>query len=219
MKKIVLTLCLLPIVSMAQQPMNNQVDSVSYLIGTSFGQNIIENMPEINKDLLLEGISNRLNDQYERITDEYELIITKYFQEKQNIESEKLKDEGTRFMDSVSKNVANIKRTESGLLYEEIKKAKGKKPIETDMVRVHYRGTTPSGEVFDSSYDRDEPIDFTLNQVIKGWTEGVQLMSIGSKYRFYIPQELAYGEMAPPGSIIKPFMPLIFEVELLDIIK
>lgn len=219
MKKIIATFLMMPFMSMAQNQMNNQIDSVSYLIGTSFGQNLLENIPEINLELLLEGISDKILEKEERIIDEYELIITKYFQEKQNLESAGLKAEGIRFMDSIAMNNEQINKTESGLLYEVLKKSKGKKPIETDMVRVHYRGTTPSGEVFDSSYDRGEPIDFTLNQVIKGWTEGLQLMSVGSKYKFYIPQDLAYGEMAPPGSIIKPFMPLVFEVELIDIIK
>ena len=83
---------------------------------------------------------------------------------------------------------------------------------------VHYHGTTPEGDVFDSSVDRDMPSEFKLNQVIRGWTEGLQLMSVGSKYRFYIPQELAYGASGKSGTVIKPFMPLVFEVELLAIL-
>ena len=83
---------------------------------------------------------------------------------------------------------------------------------------MHYHGTTPDGDVFDSSVDRNQPSEFGLNQVIRGWTEGLQLMSEGSKYRFYIPQELAYGANGKPGSIIKPFMPLVFDVELLEIL-
>lgn len=105
--------------------------------------------------------------------------------------------------------------TESGLQYEVLKMGKGKKPSETDRVKVHYHGTLIDGTVFDSSVERGEPIVFGLNQVIKGWTEGVQLMPVGSKFRFYIPQELGYGSRAA-GSI-PPYSTLIFEVELLGI--
>jgi FKBP-type peptidyl-prolyl cis-trans isomerase len=94
---------------------------------------------------------------------------------------------------------------------------KGKKPAATDKVKVHYHGTLIDGKVFDSSVERGEPIVFGLNQVIKGWTEGVQLMPLGSKFRFYIPQELGYGAQA--AGDIPPYSTLIFEVELIDIIK
>lgn len=107
--------------------------------------------------------------------------------------------------------------TESGLQYEVIKMGKGRKPSAEDRVKVHYHGTLTDGTVFDSSVDRGEPITFALNQVIKGWTEGVQLMPVGSKFRFYIPQELGYGAQAA-GSI-PPYSVLIFDVELLDIEK
>lgn len=107
--------------------------------------------------------------------------------------------------------------TESGLQYEVIKMGKGPKPSATDRVRVHYHGTLIDGTVFDSSVERGEPITFGLNQVIAGWTEGVQLMPVGSKFRFYIPQELGYG--AREAGSIPPYSTLIFEVELLDIEK
>ena len=199
--------------------MYNQVDSISYLIGASFAKNLSESMPEVNIDLLLEGLKDKLSSNQTRLEDEFDLQITKYFQDKQFKQSEVFRIDGEKFLDSIEKNNSNIYKTKSGLMYEVLKSTKGMNPTETDMVRVHYKGSPPSGEVFDSSYDRGAPVDFTLNQVIKGWTEGVQLMTIGSKYRFYIPQELAYGEMAPPGSSIKPFMPLVFEVELIDIIE
>lgn len=107
--------------------------------------------------------------------------------------------------------------TASGLQYEVIKMGKGQKPVATDKVKVHYHGTLIDGTVFDSSVDRGEPIVFGLNQVIKGWTEGVQLMPVGSKFRFYIPQELGYG--AQQAGSIPPYSTLIFEVELLGIEK
>jgi FKBP-type peptidyl-prolyl cis-trans isomerase FklB len=93
----------------------------------------------------------------------------------------------------------------------------GDKPTPQSKVKVHYHGTLTDGTVFDSSVDRGEPTEFGVGQVIKGWTEGLQLMSVGSKFKFFIPQELAYGANPRPGGVIKPFMPLIFEVELLEI--
>ena len=125
--------------------------------------------------------------------------------------------EGLEFMKQ-NKKRPEVKSTPSGLQYEVIKEGSGLKPGPTANVKVHYHGTTPSGDVFDSSVDRGEPATFRLNQVIKGWTEGLQLMLSGAKYKFFIPQELAYGANPQPGSIIKPFMPLVFEVELLEII-
>ncbi len=110
-----------------------------------------------------------------------------------------------------------VKTTESGLQYEVIKMGKGKKPQVTDVVSVHYTGTLIDGTVFDSSIERGKPTEFGLNQVIAGWTEGLQLMPVGSKFRFYIPQELAYGEQQKPG--IPPYSVLIFDVELLSIVK
>jgi FKBP-type peptidyl-prolyl cis-trans isomerase len=106
--------------------------------------------------------------------------------------------------------------TPSGLQYKVLVPAEGKKPQAQDTVKVHYTGTLLDGTKFDSSVDRGEPIEFPLNQVIKGWTEGVQLMAVGSKYQFFIPYNLGYGEQGA-GGVIPPFATLIFEVELLDI--
>lgn len=123
---------------------------------------------------------------------------------------------GESFLEA-NKAVAGVQVTESGLQYKVEKMGKGKKPSATDKVKVHYHGTLIDGTVFDSSVERGEPIVFALNQVIPGWTEGVQLMPVGSKFTFYIPQELAYGDRET-GSI-KPYSALIFEVELLGIEK
>ncbi len=126
------------------------------------------------------------------------------------------KQEGEEFL-AANATKDGIIVTESGLQYEVIKMGKGPKPSATDRVRVHYHGTLIDGTVFDSSVERGEPITFGLNQVIAGWTEGVQLMPVGSKFRFYIPQELGYG--AREAGSIPPYSTLIFEVELLDIEK
>ena len=126
------------------------------------------------------------------------------------------KERGEKFLEE-NKLREGVITTESGLQYEVLKMGKGKKPSATDKVKVHYHGTLIDGTVFDSSVDRGEPITFGLNQVIRGWTEGVQLMPVGSKFKFYIPQELGYGERA--AGEIPPYSTLIFEVELLDIEK
>lgn len=126
------------------------------------------------------------------------------------------KKQGEDFL-AENKKRTSVITTASGLQYEVLNETQGPKPTPTTKVQVHYHGTTPNGDVFDSSIDRNQPAEFGLNQVIKGWTEGLQLMSEGSKYRFYIPQQLAYGAN-PNGDVIKPFMPLVFDVELLAIL-
>ena len=130
---------------------------------------------------------------------------------------EKALKEQAKFLGENKKN-SKIKETESGLQYEILEEGFGPKPGPTSRVKVHYHGTTPNGDVFDSSIERGQPAEFGLNQVIKGWTEGLQLMNVGSKYKFYIPEDLAYGATPQPGSIIEPYMPLVFEVELLEVL-
>jgi FKBP-type peptidyl-prolyl cis-trans isomerase FklB len=149
------------------------------------------------------------------------MILSMYFQEKamkkqaeEDKNNEVYKVAGEKFMADNAKK-AGVKTTASGLQYEIMKEGEGGHPTAESKVKVHYHGTTIEGIVFDSSVDRGEPIEFGLNQVIPGWTEGVQLMTKGAKYKFYIPQELAYGSSSPTPTI-KPFSPLVFEVELLS---
>jgi peptidylprolyl isomerase len=130
-------------------------------------------------------------------------------------ESERSK--GVKFLEA-NKKKAGVKVTSSGLQYEVIKLGNGKKPMASNMVKVHYTGTLLDGTKFDSSVDRGKPSEFRLDQVIPGWTEGLQLMPVGSKFKFYIPSELAYGDN-PPGSPIQPGSTLVFEVELFEIKK
>ncbi|PCI51770.1 MAG: peptidylprolyl isomerase [Alphaproteobacteria bacterium] len=124
-------------------------------------------------------------------------------------------DEGKEFL-KLNKEKSGIKTTDSGLQYKVLLEGTGKSPSATDRVTVHYEGTLIDGTKFDSSYDRGEPIDFGLNQVIRGWTEGVQLMKEGAKYKFFIPSDLAYGEQGSPGAI-PPNAALIFTVELIRV--
>ena len=123
---------------------------------------------------------------------------------------------GKKWLEENLETNKNVKVTESGLQYEVLTPGSGASPESTDEVTVHYVGTLTNGTEFDSSVKRGQPASFPLNRVIKGWTEGVQLMNIGSKYRFYIPHELGYGARGAGGSI-PPFSTLIFEVELLSI--
>ena len=145
-------------------------------------------------------------------------FFREYLTKAQELENEAKKAEGEKFLaDNLLKE--GVSSTESGLQYQVLTPGNGPKPSAGDMVKVHYTGTTIDGRVFDSSVERGEPVEFGLNQVIPGWSEGVQLMPVGSKYKFFIPFNLAYGEQGIPQANIPPFAPLIFEVELIDIIK
>ncbi|MCK5815986.1 MAG: FKBP-type peptidyl-prolyl cis-trans isomerase, partial [Flavobacteriaceae bacterium] len=125
-----------------------------------------------------------------------------------------VKKGGETFLEA-NKTKEGVQVTESGLQYIVLKEGTGEQPTKASRVKVHYHGTLIDGTVFDSSVDRGEPTEFGVSQVIKGWTEGLQLMKVGAKYKFFIPQELAYG--ARPAGKIKPYSALIFEVELLEI--
>lgn len=218
MKKILLlSLAILSInFTQAQNKMNNELDSVSYLLGAAIGGNVLKDIPEANKELILQGLKDKLYGNPPLVVDPTNQILGNYFQQKAERDAQASIQEGIQFLEQNKKN-PKVKVTPSGLQYEVIKEGNGLKPSATSKVKVHYHGTTPNGEIFDSSVQRGEPITFGLNQVIKGWTEGLQLMAVGSKYRLFIPQELAYGANPQPGSAIKPYMPLVFEVELLGI--
>lgn len=202
----------------AQTTAQNELDSVSYLLGVAIGGNVMKDISEANKELILQGLRDKLYGNNPVIFDPTNQMLSSYFQKKNEKETAAAKADGLKFLEENKKN-PKVKITASGLQYEVMKMGTGQKPTATSKVKVHYHGTTPDGRVFDSSVDRGQPASFPLNGVIKGWTEGLQLMPIGSKFKFYIPQELAYGANPQPGSIIKPYMPLVFEVELLSIEK
>ncbi|MEI8117241.1 MAG: FKBP-type peptidyl-prolyl cis-trans isomerase [Flavobacteriia bacterium] len=201
-----------------------KVDSVSYLVGMNIGNSIMKDFSEANVNLLVKGLQDAMTKQAPMCADPGNEMLNSFCQQKQQLaqaEEEKnamaYKAVGEEFLAKNAKR-KGVEVTASGLQYEVLKEGKGERPTAASKVKVHYHGTTPEGVVFDSSVDRGEPISFGLDQVIKGWTEGVQLMKVGSKYRFYIPQELAYGPSSPSPTI-KAYMPLVFEVELIEIEK
>ena len=214
--------------------LKTEVDSVSYAMGLSTAGQFKANFDEIDDDLYVQGFKNGLDSaniliEKEKVND----IIRSYMmkkqaemQKKQQAEAIKkaeadfaeVKKAGETFL-AENKTKEGVKATDSGLQYIVLKEGNGAKPVATDKVKVHYHGTLADGTVFDSSVERGTPSEFFANQVIKGWTEGLQLMNVGSKYKFFIPQELGYGATPRQGGKIKPFDALVFEVELLDIVK
>ena len=168
---------------------------------------------ETNYELIKQGFINGLYN----YTEQFDLQTASQYVESviSRLKFGEVKAEGEKFLQE-NKLRKEVKETESGLQYEVIKAGKGAKPTAESTVKVHYEGTLIDGTVFDSSYERGEPIEFSLNGVIKGWTEGLQLMPVGSKYKLYIPYELGYGERGA-GQSIPPYATLIFTVELLEI--
>lgn len=202
--------------------LSNAVDSMSYALGLSIGTdmaNNLENIPggKYNTNLFLEGFTSSLKkDTTALMNKEYaQEYFQKYMMEAYEKETQAKKADGEKFL-AENKLKDGVHETASGLQYMVITEGTGVKPAETDVVKVHYEGFLLDGTKFDSSLDRGEPIDFPLNRVIAGWTEGVQLMSVGSKYKFFIPYNLAYGENGAGGSI-PPYATLIFDVELLEV--
>lgn len=198
--------------------LKSSLDSVSYAFGSSIGESLKKTgLSTMNYDVLLKGLKDAftgskmiLNQQQAQECINEALTNANKSQFAGNI------TEGKTFLEQ-NKKRAGVKTTASGLQYEVLTAGTGPKPTSTsDSVLVHYKGTLLNGKQFDSSYDRGEPITFTLNQVIKGWTEGVQLMNAGSKYKLFVPYNLAYGERGY-GPDIPPYSTLIFEIELLKV--
>ena len=193
------------------------MDKISYALGLSMGQNLMgSGVEKLNYQDLAAGIEDVLTHAQPKITyQEAQQVLNTFFQELEAKVAGAAKADGEKFLAENAKR-EGVKVTASGLQYEVLEPSLGQKPKATDTVRIHYEGTLIDGTVFDSSYKRGESISFPLNGVIKGWTEGLQLMSIGSKYKFFIPYQLAYGERGA-GASIPPYAALIFTVELLGI--
>lgn len=202
----------------SQEQSMTEEQKMSYAIGHNTGEQFAANGIALNAEYVLKGLNDALEGKNQFTQEEmgeiFNLINRKY-QEAQNKGLTEEKSKGQEFLDENRKK-EGVVETPSGLQYKVVKMGDGPKPKATDRVRVHYHGTTLDGKVFDSSVLRGETITFGLNQVIRGWTEGVQLMPVGSKFIFYIPSDLAYGDRGA-GSDIKPGATLIFEVELFEI--
>lgn len=206
--------------------LNNELDSVSYALGVNGAFSMKQmGIKEVNQEVFSKAFAEAMADGETMLdANQSNQILEAFFQKVYMQQMEEMQagsgdnlEEGQKFLEE-NKSVAGVKVTESGLQYQVLKEANGPKPAATDRVRVHYHGTLIDGTVFDSSVDRGEPAEFGLNQVIKGWTEGLQLMPVGSKFKFFVPSELGYGANPRPGGPIGPNMVLIFEVELLAIL-
>ena len=196
-------------------------DSVSYAIGISTGAGYKENLKTLpgdpaNVDDLIAGFIQAIKGDSSamKMTPQ---AAQAYFMEASARDAKKTKEEGEKFL-AENKSKKDVFTTESGLQYQVVTEGTGDKPTATDKVKVHYTGTLLDGTKFDSSVDRGEPMEFPVNGVIKGWTEVLQLMPVGSKYIVWIPSDLAYGERGA-GQDIKPNSTLKFEIELLEIVK
>jgi FKBP-type peptidyl-prolyl cis-trans isomerase len=208
--------------SQAGKPTSVQ-DRASYVIGYNLGRTLKQNDVQASIDLINKGLHDGLTGEKGMMTDEEMQATMQEFQKqvvaqqevKQKALGDKNKADGEAFL-AKNKTKTGVKTTASGLQYEVEREGTGPMPKATDTVSVNYLGTLMDGTKFDSSYDRKEPATFVLNQVIAGWTEGVQLMKVGAKYKFYIPASLGYGEKGA-GNVIGPNAPLVFEVELLSI--
>ncbi|MDH4474014.1 MAG: FKBP-type peptidyl-prolyl cis-trans isomerase [Fluviicola sp.] len=198
--------------------MSQDINEVSYCIGLSVADSLAQQeLDALNPQVMAEAIADVFQGKELKFTaDQANQIIQNYIQEITASKFEEHKTAGEAFLADNAKK-AGITTTASGLQYEVIEEGTGVKPTSSDTVKVHYHGTLTDGTVFDSSISRGLPATFGVHQVIKGWTEALQLMPVGSKYRLYIPQDLAYGAHPHPGGAIKPYMALIFDVELIAI--
>ncbi len=206
--------------------LETEADSLSYSLGFQNGQFMAESgmSEDIDPKLVKAGLEQALKEQEALLSDvemkqaiqKFQIKARQQAQQKKIKQSKGNKKEGEEFL-AENKEKEGVKITDSGLQYKVLEEGTGPSPSEGDQVRVDYEGTLIDGTVFDSSYERGEPATFPLNRVIPGWTEGLQLMKEGAKYKFFIPGDLAYGQNPPPGGKIGPNETLIFEVELLKV--
>lgn len=202
------------------------MDKLSYALGHNIGHQLLEMGLEtsLNIDDFAAAIRDLFTGKDSQMSiDEVQQVLNRFFTEMEQLQQEKAaeigkaaKSEGEAFLAENAKR-EGVFCTRSGLQYEILKEGDGPRPTAADTVRCHYEGTLIDGTVFDSSYRRNQPAEFGLRQVIAGWTEGVQMMKVGAKYKFYIPYQLAYGERGA-GASIPPCATLIFTVELLAIV-
>ena len=199
--------------------LTNQKDKISYAIGLDIGFTFKKQNMDLSPDTLMLGVKDALSGKQPLLSEQQVREVMTAFQkdmeDKQTAKGKEAASVGEKFL-ADNKSKPDVKTTASGLQYKVIKDGTGPTPKETDTVEVNYRGTLTDGTEFDSSYKRGEPASFPVNRVIKGWTEALQLMKVGSKYQLFIPAALAYGERGA-GAQIPANSALIFEVELLSI--
>ena len=193
------------------------MEKLSYALGMIIGHNLKGmNIEGLNTQEFAQAVADVIDGKETRLGDiEAQTLVQKYMQEKEAEQSKALRAEGEAFLAENAKK-DDVVVLPSGLQYTVLAEGNDKKPSATDNVKCHYEGRLINGTVFDSSYKRGEPAVFPLNGVIAGWTEGVQLMGEGAKYRFFIPYNLAYGERGA-GQSIPPYAALIFDVELIEV--
>ena len=196
--------------------LTTDADRFSYGLGMVIGERVLKQYQDVDYDLLIQGMKAQHQSQATLITlEDAGAVLATHAEQQFAAQTEANKMKGAAYLEENAKK-EGVMLTESGLQYSVITQGDGAKPVADDQVTVHYRGTLIDGTEFDSSYSRSEPASFGLSQVIPGWTEGVQLMNVGSKYLFVVPYELGYGERGAGGAI-GPFETLIFEVELIEI--
>lgn len=194
------------------------MNKISYALGLGIAHQLKSmGIEDFSVEDFSQSVSDVLADKTPAMTNrEAQELLNDYFRKKQKEEAEKAIAEGKVFLEANGKR-EGVTTTKSGLQYEVLTPGKGERsPKATDTVVCHYEGRLVSGKVFDSSYERNQPAEFGLNQVIPGWTEGLQLMSEGAKFRFYIPYLLGYGEQGA-GPSIPPYSTLVFDVELISV--
>lgn len=200
------------------------MDKVSYALGLGIGRQLAQmGATDLNIDDFAEAIKDVLAGNTLKVSNkDAQTIVEAYFQKKEQkmnadraVQGKVAKEAGEKYLAENSKN-EGVVTLPSGLQYKVLREGNGRKPKATDEVVCHYEGFLVDGTVFDSSFQRGEPATFPLNQVITGWTEGLQLMQEGAKYRFFIPYRLGYGE-GGAGTLIPPFSALIFDVELIEV--
>lgn len=199
--------------------MTEEIKAVSYCVGMSIAESLKQqDLDQISPEVLAEAIKEVFSGSEPKYNpNEANTIIQSYINGLNEQKFGAVKEEGEKFL-AENKAKDGITETATGLQFEVVTEGNGKKPSATDTVKVHYHGTLIDGTIFDSSVQRGEPATFGVHQVIPGWTEALQLMSEGSKYRLYIPQNLAYGANPHPGGAIKPYATLVFDVELLEVL-
>jgi FKBP-type peptidyl-prolyl cis-trans isomerase FklB len=201
----------------SSESMKNGIDSISYAIGMNIAGNLKQQNLKVNSTIMAKAIDQVLNGQTTLMDgNAANAYIQGYFQNESMKKGAANKAVGDKYL-AENKTKAGVVTLPSGLQYSIMKEGTGEKPASTDKVKVHYHGTLIDGSIFDSSVERGQPAEFGVTQVIQGWVEALQLMPVGSKWKLFIPSNLAYGPQGPPS--IGPNQVLIFEVELLEIVK